>query len=111
MFGFIISGVSSTILFPSLIHVQEKVRINKRGLPSFLTATASLNNALSIIGFSAMLAPSFSGNESAIFVTTKFITDFGSGVLGGVYSVTYFVICLDHKVTLQRLCCHFTTLH
>ncbi|GIX83856.1 hypothetical protein CDAR_88661 [Caerostris darwini] len=91
MFGFIISGVSSTILFPSLIHVQERTMINKRGLPSFLTATASLNNALSIIGFSAMLAPSFSGNEPTIFVATKFITDFGSGVLGG--SIFGYLFC------------------
>ncbi|XP_054166014.1 sodium/hydrogen exchanger 9B2-like [Oppia nitens] len=84
LLGFILSGVSSAIVIPDMIVLQEEQLGTNKGIPTLLMASASVDNVVAITGFGVCLSFVFDNNSSLVWNIFKAPVTVVAGIVGGV---------------------------
>ncbi|CAG2170379.1 unnamed protein product [Oppiella nova] len=71
LLGFILSGVSSAIVIPNMIALQERCEGTDKGIPTLLMASASVDNVMAITGFGVCVGLVFDTGSSIVWSVFK----------------------------------------
>ena len=100
MLGFVISAISPSILIPGLLNLQQHGFGTNKGIPSFLIASVSIDDVISISLFEILLGIEFSiGNiVFSIFRGPMEI------VMGLVYGIGFGLVCwqIPHRHDMKK---------
>ena len=84
LLGFILSAVSSAIVIPDMIILQEKQLGTNKGIPTLLIASNSVDNVMAITGFGVCLGLVFDSSSSIVWNVFKGPVEVVSGVVVGI---------------------------
>ena len=93
LLGFVLSGVSSAVVVPDMIVLQEKQLGTNKGIPTLLMASASVDNVMAITGFGVCLGLVFDSSSSLIWNIFKGPVEALTGILiGSVFGLILWYI-------------------
>ena len=108
LLGFIVSGVSSAVVIPEMIALQERQMGIDKGIPTLLMASASVDNVMAITGFGVCLGLVFPSNASVVWNILKGPVEALTGlVVGTLIGLILWFIPITNESNDNRIETHF----
>lgn len=84
MLGFVVASVSPAVVVPSMIDLQERQIGVVKGIPTLVTAAASVENVIALTAFSVSFSLAFASQSSLLWTMLKGPAEATVGVLLGL---------------------------